>query len=148
MGRGIFKRLVGSLEEVWKEVPDNRREGYDQLYGIGDAVKSTFAVFFFQHPSLLSFQRAMQEKRKRDNGETLRGVKEIPCDNEIRNLLDRIEPSKFKGVCNKNLETADKEGILDQYRVLDGGSINSVGRGLLLFIGGNTLQALFTPDKR
>ncbi|MDR1956080.1 MAG: hypothetical protein LBQ30_04425 [Treponema sp.] len=53
--------------------------------------------------------------------ETLLGVKGIPCDNEIRNLLDRIEPSKFKAVFNKNMETADKEGIIDQYRVLDGG---------------------------
>ncbi|MDR1957254.1 MAG: hypothetical protein LBQ30_10445, partial [Treponema sp.] len=73
MGRGIFKALMGSLEEVGKDVPDNRREGYDQLYGIGDAVKCAFAVFFFQHPSLLSFQRSMKEKRKRDNMETLLG---------------------------------------------------------------------------
>jgi hypothetical protein len=63
----------------------------------------------------------MQEKRKRDHGERLLGVKGIPCDNEIQKLLDRIEPSKFKVVCNKDLETADQERILDHYRVLDGG---------------------------
>ena len=55
----------------------------------------------------------MKEKRKRDNVETLRGVSEIPCDNEIRELLDMIEPSNFNDVFQKNLKTADAEGMID-----------------------------------
>ncbi|MDR1637956.1 MAG: hypothetical protein LBR93_11540, partial [Treponema sp.] len=53
---------------------------------------SAFAVFFFLHPSLLDFQRAMKERRKRNNLETLFGVTAIPSDNQIRTLPDGIEP--------------------------------------------------------
>jgi hypothetical protein len=67
MGRGIFKELLDSLEGIGSDLPDGRRDGYDLKYGIMDALKSAFGVFFFQHPSMLQFQRAMQEKRKRNN---------------------------------------------------------------------------------
>jgi hypothetical protein len=95
MGQGIFKGLLKNMDSVEEKVGDKRREGYNLRYKIQDAVKSAFAVFFFQHPTLLAFQRAMKEKRKRNNVETILGVKEIPCDNEIRELLDVIEPGNF-----------------------------------------------------
>jgi hypothetical protein len=121
MGKEILKKLLSSLEAVGATVTDNRREKYDKKYVIGDAIKSAFAVFFFQHPSLLSFQRAMKERTKRNNVETLLGVTGIPSDNKIRDLLDRIEPAKFSGAFDKNLKVLDKYDALDQFRVLDGG---------------------------
>jgi hypothetical protein len=78
-------------------------------------------VFFFLHPSLLDFQRAMKEKRKRDNLGTLFGVAAIPGDNQIRTLLDGIEPSAMGTVFEKNLRIVEEAGLLEGYRVLDGG---------------------------
>jgi len=86
-----------------------------------DGIKSAFAVFFFQHPSLLDFQRAMKERKKRNNMETLFGVTEIPSDNQIRTLLDGIEPKALGAVFNHTLQTADEAGAIKPYRVLDGG---------------------------
>jgi hypothetical protein len=63
----------------------------------------------------------MKERRKRNNMETLFGVTEIPGDNQIRTLLDGIEPSAAGEVFEKNLRIADKAGILTGYRVLDEG---------------------------
>jgi hypothetical protein len=68
----------------------------------------------------------MKEKRKRNNVETLPEVNEIPCDNEIREPVDMIAPSNFSDVYLKNLKTADNEGVIDRFRVLDGGVLIAV----------------------
>ncbi|MDR3312282.1 MAG: ISNCY family transposase [Spirochaetaceae bacterium] len=121
MGQEIFEELLGRLEGIGREVPDGRRWGYDQKYEIKDALKSAFGVFFFQHPSMLQFQRAMQEKRKRNNVTTILKVAEIPSDTQIKTLIDNIEPAGFDTVFSGNLGIADKHGIIDKYRVLDDG---------------------------
>ena len=92
MGVGIFSKLLGSLEAVGEKIPDHRQSGRNLKYRLLDGIKSAFAVFFFQHPPLLDFQRAVKERKKRNNVETLLGVTEIPSDNQIRTLLDGIKP--------------------------------------------------------
>jgi hypothetical protein len=121
MGVGIFSKLLGSLEAAGEQIPDVRRAGGNLRYRLLDGIKSAFAVFFFLHPSLLDFQRAMKERRKGNNLETLLGVTEAPSDNQIRTLLDGVEPSAMGEVFEKNLRIADEAGILTGYRVLDGG---------------------------
>jgi hypothetical protein len=127
MGREVFEELLDNFEGVGVETADGRRRrttgspGYNQNYEIQDGIKSAFAVFFFQHPSVLDFQRAMQDRKRRNNMETLFRVKEIPCDNEIRTLADWVEPGSFREVFGKDLALAAREGVIKQYRVLDGG---------------------------
>jgi hypothetical protein len=79
MGRGIIGKLRGNLEQAEKGLPDKRQDGHDLKYHLLDAVKCAFAVFFFQHPSLLNFQQKMRRKLKRNNLGMLLEVKDIPC---------------------------------------------------------------------
>ena len=113
--------MRANLEQAGKELPDTRREGYDRKYHLLDAVKCVFAVFFFQHPSLLNFQQEMQKKLKRNNLETILEVSEIPCAMQITRLLDGLEPERFSGVFTDNLKLAEENRGLEGYRVLDGG---------------------------
>jgi hypothetical protein len=121
MGEGIFAKLLGSLESAGENIPDQRQSGHNLKYRLLDGIKSAFAVFFFQHPSLLDFQRAMKERKKRNNVETLFGVTEIPSDNQIRTLLDGIAPQSLGEVFGRTLRTADEAGAIQPYRVLEGG---------------------------
>jgi hypothetical protein len=121
MGAELQSRLLDSLEMVGEQIPDRRRAGGNLKYRLLDGIKCAFAVFFFLHPSLLDFQRAMKERRKRDNLETLFRVGEIPSDNQIRTLLDGVEPSVMGSVFERNLRIAEEAGLLEGYRVLDGG---------------------------
>ncbi|MDR0474345.1 MAG: hypothetical protein LBH43_11820 [Treponema sp.] len=57
----------------------------------------------FQHPSMLDFQRKMQEERQRNNLTSIFRVKEIPSDTQIKTLLDHIEPDDFASVFNGSL---------------------------------------------
>jgi hypothetical protein len=62
---------------------------------LSDALKSTLAVFYFQHPSPLNFQREMRRKTKRNNLETLFEASETPRTEQIKNIVDDIEPGSL-----------------------------------------------------
>jgi hypothetical protein len=121
MGAGIFGKLLGSLEAAGEKIPDQRRSSGNLTYQLLDAIKSAFAVFFFQHPSLLDFQKAMKKRKKRNNVETLFGATEIPSDNQIRTLVDGIAPESLGEAFEGTLRTAEEAGAIKPYRVLDGG---------------------------
>jgi hypothetical protein len=82
-------------------------------YRLLDSSKSAFALFFFLHPLLLDFKRVMKERWKQNNLETW--VAEVPRDNQIRTLVDGIEPSVMGEVFERNLRTADDAGIIEGY---------------------------------
>ena len=121
MGRGIFEKLLKILETKGETLPDSRENGRNYRYKLSDILKCAFFVFFFQYPSLLDFQRKMQEQRRRNNMETVFKVSEIPGDTQIRNVLDEIKPEEFGSVFNESLHAAEDSGVLQNFRVLDGG---------------------------
>jgi hypothetical protein len=122
MGRGIFEKLLSCIEKKGEALPDCRRNTEGNFrYSISDALMCAFGVFFFQYPSMLSFQRKMQDKHRRNNMESIFGISEIPSDTQIKTLLDRIAPDQFGGVFNESLMLAESYGVMDKYRVLDGG---------------------------
>ena len=68
MARGIIKGLPDSLRETAEELPDSRESGNALKYRISDAIMSAFAVFYFQHPSLLNFQQDAEETQTEQPG--------------------------------------------------------------------------------
>jgi hypothetical protein len=121
MARGIIKRLLDSLRETAEGLPDSRESSNALKYRISDAIMSAFAVFYFQHPSLLNYQQDMQRKHKRSNMETLFGVYAIPCSDQMTNMIDGIAGEGLAPVFEQAHQTAREQGIIDGYRVLDGG---------------------------
>ena len=92
-----LETIVDLLATTFGDVDDPRAT--DQLsYSLSDTLLSGFAVMFFQHPSLLQFQRAMEKKRRRCNLQTIFGVHEIPSDTQLRELLDGVKPESLRGV--------------------------------------------------
>jgi hypothetical protein len=135
MERGKLGALVDWLSAAADKLPV-RLEYSASKYSNRDAVNSAFAAFFFQFPSLLRYMREMQEEEKRDNVRSLFDVKGIPSDNHIRNIVDEIEPSAISGVFNEALKTAQQSGVINEYRVLDGGVLLAID-GLWYFSSGN-----------
>jgi hypothetical protein len=71
---------------------------------------SGFALMFFQHPSLLQFQRAMQQERRRWNRQTSFGVHEVPSDTQPREILDRGEPEPLRALLPQLCEKVRRAG--------------------------------------
>ena len=92
-----LEAIVDLLATTFGDVDDARAA--EQLsYSLHDTLMSGFAVMFFQHASLLQFQRAMEKKRRRCNLQTIFGVHEIPSDTQMREILDGVEPELLRGV--------------------------------------------------
>ena len=107
----IFE-MVGN---TFRSLPDNRK-GRNRMYEMADAAAGAFGVFFTQSPSFLAYQRDMERTKGRNNAASLFGVTQIPSDQQMRNLLDEVEPSHLYEpfwTLQKQLEVA---GYLDDHR--------------------------------
>jgi hypothetical protein len=72
-----------------------------------------------QSPSFLAYQRQLNQRQGHDNAQTLFGVEPIPCDNQIRTLLDPIAPSYCTPVFFEVFAHLEPQHLLDPLRVLD-----------------------------
>jgi hypothetical protein len=113
-----FDSLLRTFHQVLDQLPDHR-EGKNTTYEIKDAALGAFAVFFTQSPSFLAYQRTMKWNKGRSNAESLFGIEQIPCDNQIRTLLDPIAPCHLSPMFTAIFEFLAKSGRLDSFRVLD-----------------------------
>ena len=111
-------QLIGFLDQELNQLPD-KRKGDNKKYAVKDAVRAAFSVFFTQSPSFLQHQRLMKQKKGQDNAKSLFGLEEIPCDNQIRNLLDPISAKTVFGTFKTVFEWLDKNPIINQFKYLD-----------------------------
>ncbi|MBI3799760.1 MAG: hypothetical protein HY268_22655 [Deltaproteobacteria bacterium] len=65
---------------------------------------SAFALLFSQHPSLLEYQRRMQQRTGRSNLERVFAVEEIPSDTQMREILDGVPPEPLRRVLPQTFE--------------------------------------------
>ena len=128
-----FDRMMASLRRAIGTFPDPRT-GKNIQYEIMDAASAAFSVFFTQCPSFLYYQELMQQRYGLNNAKTLFGMQAIPSDNQIRNLLDEVEPTFLSPVFEDCLDALKRSGHLDTYRVRLGPKHND----LLIAIDGVT----------
>ncbi len=96
---------------------------------------AAFSVFFTQSPSFLEHQRLMKQKKGKDNAQhggwiwsgdptiphrqSLFGLSEIPCDNQIRNLLDPIPATTVFATFKTVYKWLEKHRIINKFKYLD-----------------------------
>jgi len=90
-----LKNILTHLRSRWENAPDVRKPNNNTQYRIVDAILCAFSVFFVQSRSFLAHQRLLQSKKGRSNANSLFHIERIPCDPQIRNLLDPIAPHYF-----------------------------------------------------
>jgi hypothetical protein len=79
---------------------------------------SGFALFFLQDPSLLEFQRRFQEKLQRNNLSTVFGVKDIPGDSQLRDIIDEHDYEPLNEVFGEYFKRLQRGKHLKAYRFL------------------------------
>ena len=129
-------QLISILHQNIQDLPDKRKKGNNTQYEVEDALIAAFSVFFTQSPSFLEHQRLMKSKRGKDNAESLFSLKKIPCDNQIRNLLDPVPAPKVGSVFRETYEWFDHRQGLNQFQYL--------GEDLLVAMDGSEY---FSSDK-
>jgi hypothetical protein len=84
-----------------------------------DSALSAFAIFFFQHPSLLQFQHKLKQRRGRCNLETLFGVKDVPTDSQLRDILDSTPSEPLRRLLAVIFNRFRRSGWALQFRTSD-----------------------------
>ena len=115
----IFDEMVDELHHCFEKLPDYRT-GANTQYEIKDAALSAFGIFFTQSASFLAYQRMLEERKGRSNVGSLFGVEHIPSDNQIRNLLDPLEPELLYEVFEQGLKAVEASGQLEKFRSYEG----------------------------
>ena len=128
-----FDDMVTSLRRAMNRFPDTRT-GKNTQYEVMDAASGAFSVFFTQCPSFLSFQQLMDQKHGLSNAKTLFGMKSIPSDNHIRNLLDKVSPNLLAPVFADCFNALQANGSLDSFKV----KLGDDNRDILIALDGTT----------
>lgn len=89
-----FSNLRKTISERVLQIEDPRREG-SVAHSIHDCCLSGFAMMFFQDPSMLAFQRRLQDDGHKNNLQTIFDVGSIPKATQLRDVIDLIPSSSF-----------------------------------------------------
>ena len=110
-----LQSLVEKLKEQLEGFPD-ARPGQNMQYELVDAGLEAFSVFFTQSASFLSHQADLQRRKGRSNAESLFGLRRVPSDNQIRSMLDAVEPSKVSRLFRMSYTGLEHSGALQEFR--------------------------------
>ena len=84
--------LFGSLRSRFASLPDPR-SGEVEI-PLDDALMSAFAMFSLKDPSLLAFDDRRRDPN--DNFRTIYGINRVPCDSQMRAVLDPVDPAGLR----------------------------------------------------
>ena len=89
--------LLATVRNTFDTVPDTRREA-SVKFTMSDTLSSALAMFSLKYSSLLHFDTDMRADAGtvRHNLKTLFGVTQAPCDTQMREILDPVDPSRLR----------------------------------------------------
>jgi hypothetical protein len=111
----IMKQIVRIMRQELKKLPDKRGKKH-QIYTMEDIAMSAYAMFYFQNPSRLDFQRNMMTQSGRSNAASLFDINDIPSDNHIRDVLDGIDVETLQPIFDKIYQLLLKKETLSAYQ--------------------------------
>lgn len=96
---------------------DDHRSG-SVTYSLNDILMSAFAMMFFQDPSLLAFQKRMQDSLQESNLKNIFGVKAIPADTQLRDTIDVVDPQDIEPIFSDYFRSLQRGKHLNDFQVL------------------------------
>lgn len=115
MDEFTFDSMVKFFRRTIRVFPDIRT-GSNNIYSIEDAALGAFSIFFTQSPSFLSFQNAMRKNKGKSNAQSLFAMSDIPCDNQIKNLLDIVPPAYVFPIFSYIFNGLNSAGYIETFR--------------------------------
>lgn len=114
-----FGSLRHALSSLFHALPDQRQQAKVD-YRLHDAMMSGFACMFFQDPSLLQFQKRLEEAQHRNNLHTVFGVHDSPESTQMRELIDEVDSEHFRPIFPTYLSRIQQGKHLDQFELFPG----------------------------
>lgn len=114
-----FTAIRKELSVLFGQIDDTRQAGKVD-YTLHDCLMSALAMMFFQDPSVLSFQRRMQDSLQSSNLKTMFAVDTIPSDSALRQTLDAVPTQAIHSTFSMLLKQLQRGKQLDAYKLESG----------------------------
>lgn len=118
----MYDTAISKISKSFTQIKDHRKGSVS--YSLHDTLMAGLAVFCLKDPSLLSFMENYVSRK--ENLEEIFKIKEIPSENGLRKILDRVDPMALLPSFQHLFEHLEKEGFLSQRALLSGHYILSV----------------------
>lgn len=110
-----FDELMRFLGEQFRTFPD-QRTGNAVNYKLSDVLKAAFAMFSLKSPSLLDFKTQTTAEEK--NLYTIYRIEgAIPSDNQMRSILDQVDPQLLRPLFQACFERLSEAGVIREYEL-------------------------------
>jgi hypothetical protein len=114
-----FTSLRKKASEIFKSIPDWRQTNKISI-SIHDAMMSGLACMYFQDPSLLQFQKRMEDEQHKNNLNTLFDVKSIPKETQMREIIDQVASDYFRPLFRDYYSRVQRGKHLEQFQIFPG----------------------------
>ena len=85
---------------------------------LDDVLMSAFAMFSLKDPSLLAFDHRRQNPN--DNFRTIFGINRVPCDSQMRAILDPVDPKGLRTPFREIFRLLQRSKVLERFVYLNG----------------------------
>jgi hypothetical protein len=106
--------LYRTLRSGFRQIPDRRA---NPAISLADALMSALAMFTLKDPSLLAFDERRRDPN--DNFRTIFGMDHVPCDSQMREILDPIDPDDLRPLYTEVFRGLQRGKVLEEYVFLD-----------------------------
>ena len=110
---GIRRVLVKHFSRI-----RDHREKEKVGHALQDVLMSALAMFCFQDPSLLAFQKRTKAATLGANLKNLWAIESVPSDTQMRTVMDEIDSGELEGLFTTFFHLLQRGRHLEQYRVL------------------------------
>jgi hypothetical protein len=109
------------------ESPEKKRAKYSQK----DVLICALAMFMLKYSSLLKFDEEREKEHIKNNLKNLYGVGEVPCDTQMRTILDPVDPKTLRPAFSSIINDLHSNNQLNDYKYIEDYYILSVdGSGI------------------
>jgi len=105
------------MAQHFSAIPDSRQQG-KCAYSQHDILMSAFACMFFQDPSLLHFQKRLEQRHQRHNLKNIFNVENIPSNSQLRDVLDQLPSETLAPIFKDFYEKLRRHKHLEDYAIL------------------------------
>ena len=105
--------LLSTVRKSFDSIADLRREG--SPIPLAEALMSGLAVFSLKYPSMLQFDRQRSDPAEAHNLRTLYGVEQAPCDTQMREIVDEVDPRALRPAFKAVFSNLQRGKVLESY---------------------------------
>ncbi|MDQ7089594.1 MAG: hypothetical protein Q9M50_02985 [Methylococcales bacterium] len=86
--------LLTIVRSIFSAIPEHQKKNI--RISLSDVLMSALAMFLLKHSSLLQFDEERNEEIIKQNLKNLFGINNTPCDTQMRDRLDPINPLELR----------------------------------------------------